>query len=265
MTEEAHIPMKDVPTIELRNVHKKFDELPVLNGVDLSVTRGEVLVLIGPSGCGKSTLLRCSNLLEMPDEGDVLFNGHSIMGKGVKINPVRAQLSMVFQSYNLFPHKRVLANVMLGPRQVLGLSVDEAEHRAREQLDHVGLGDKAEAWPFQLSGGQQQRVAIARALAMKPEALLLDEVTAALDPETVGDVLSVMRSLAEEGMTMIVVTHEMAFARDVGDRVIFMDQGAFVESGPPEHILRNPEHKRTRDFLHRILGDSSVLVDPESS
>lgn len=245
--------LKDVPTIELRNVHKKFGELSVLNGVNLSVHRGEVLVLIGPSGCGKSTLLRCCNRLEIPNEGDILFNGQSILGKEVNISQVRARLSMVFQSYNLFPHKRVLANIMLGPRQVLGLSAEEAEHRAREQLAHVGLENKADSWPYQLSGGQQQRVAIARALAMKPEALLLDEITAALDPETVGEVLSVMRSLAEEGMTMIVVTHEMAFARDVGDRVIFMDQGSFVESGTPKRILSNPEQPRTRDFLRRIL------------
>jgi polar amino acid transport system ATP-binding protein len=240
--------------INLKNIHKYFGELHVLKGIDLDVTEGEVVVIIGPSGCGKSTLLRCINLLEKPDEGEVIFEGQNILKKGVNINQIRTKLGIVFQSYNLFPHMKVIENVKLGPRQGLGLSEEESEKRALEQLKHVGLEDKVYSYPSQLSGGQQQRVAIARALAMEPRAILFDEVTSALDPETIGEVLVVMKKLAADGMTMIVVTHEMGFAREVGDRVIFIDDGVIVEAGTAEKIFEHPEYKRTRDFLARIIS-----------
>jgi polar amino acid transport system ATP-binding protein len=245
--------MNTEPLIKLRNIHKHFGELHVLKGIDLDVMEGEVLVIIGPSGCGKSTLLRCINLLEKPEEGEVIFEGHNILEKGIDINRVRTRLGIVFQSYNLFPHMSVIENVKLGPRRGLEIDEAESEKRALQQLAHVDLLDKAKAYPAKLSGGQQQRVAIARALAMNPRAILLDEVTSALDPETVGEVLEVMNKLASEGMTMVIVTHEMAFARDVGHRIIFMDEGVIVEQGTPAKLLTNPEHKRTRDFLARIL------------
>ncbi len=239
--------------IELRNIHKSFGELHVLKGIDLSVREGEVLAIIGPSGCGKSTLLRCINLLERPEQGQVIFDGKNLLEKGIDINHIRARLGIVFQSYNLFPHKNVLDNITLGLQEVLGMSREEAVALAKEQLARVGLADKLNAWPSQLSGGQQQRVAIARALAMTPRAILLDEVTSALDPETIGEVLAVMKALAKEGMTMIVVTHEMGFAREVADRVVFMDQGMILEEGPPERVFENPTHQRTRDFISKIL------------
>ncbi len=245
--------MTTEPLISLRNIQKYFGDLHVLKGIDLDVMEGEVLVIIGPSGCGKSTLLRCINLLETPDKGEVIFDGENILNKGIDINRVRTRLGIVFQSYNLFPHMNVIENIKLGPWRGLDLDEAESERRAIEQLAHVDLLDKAQAYPSKLSGGQQQRVAIARALAMNPRAILLDEVTSALDPETIGEVLEVMNKLAAEGMTMIVVTHEMAFARDVGDRVIFMDEGVIVEQGTPAKLLTDPDHQRTRDFLARIL------------
>ncbi len=241
------------PVIELKDIHKHFGELHVLKGINLSVWEGEVLVIIGPSGCGKSTLLRCINVLERPDSGQVIFEGQNLLEKGINLNRVRTHLGIVFQSYNLFPHKNVLDNIMLGLREALGLSRREALERAEKQLQHVGLSDKIKAWPVQLSGGQAQRVAIARALAMEPHALLLDEITSALDPETIGEVLVVMKNLAQEKITMVVVTHEMGFAREVGDRVIFMDQGVIVEEGPPEQIFQNPKVQRTQEFLSQIL------------
>ena len=241
------------PVIELKNIHKHFGDLHVLKGIDLSVWEGEVLVIIGPSGCGKSTLLRCINVLERPDSGEVIFEGKNLLEKGINLNRVRTHLGIVFQGYNLFPHKNVLDNIMLGLREALGLSRSEALKRAQEQLHHVGLSDKIKAWPVQLSGGQQQRVAIARALAMEPRALLLDEITSALDPETIGEVLIVMRNLAQEKITMVVVTHEMGFAREVGDRIVFMDHGVIVEQGPPKQIFDNPQVQRTQEFLSQIL------------
>lgn len=245
--------MATEPLIKLRNIHKYFGELHVLKGIDLDVMEGEVLVIIGPSGCGKSTLLRCINLLERPDQGEVIFDNENILQKGIDINRIRTRLGIVFQSYNLFPHMNVIENIKLGPWRGLELSEAESKERAIQQLAHVDLLDKAEAYPSRLSGGQQQRVAIARALAMNPRAILLDEVTSALDPETIGEVLAVMNKLAAEGMTMIVVTHEMGFAREVGNRIVFMDEGVIVEQGNPEKFFTNPEHQRTRDFISRIL------------
>lgn len=239
--------------ISLKNIQKYFGDLHVLKGINIDVQEGEVLVIIGPSGCGKSTLLRCINLLEKPDEGEVIFEGKNILEKDIDINKIRTKLGIVFQSYNLFPHMSVLENVMLGPRHGLGLSKNESEKRARLELSHVGLEDKINSYPNQLSGGQQQRVAIARALSMKPRAMLFDEVTSALDPETIGEVLVVMKKLAADGMTMIVVTHEMGFAREVGDRVIFIDGGVIVEQGNAKEFFKNPKNQRTRDFLSRIL------------
>jgi len=245
--------MENEHIIQLRNIHKHFGKLHVLKGIDLAVSTGKVLVIIGPSGCGKSTLLRCVNLLERPQEGEVIFNGQNILEKGIDINLVRTHLGMVFQSYNLFPHMDVLHNVMLGLTKTLDMPEDKAIESAIEQLNHVGLQDKHDSYPAQLSGGQQQRVAIARALAMNPQVILLDEVTSALDPETIGEVLAVMRQLASEGMTMIVVTHEMGFAREMGDRIVFVDEGIIVEEGPPEVILENPCQQRTKEFISQIL------------
>lgn len=245
--------MGNSSVIKLRNIHKWFGDLHVLKGIDLDVHEGEVLVIIGPSGCGKSTLLRCINLLEKPDEGEVIFEGQNILDKGVKINNVRTRLGIVFQSYNLFPHMTVLENVILGPRESLGLSQEEARVISTQQLRHVGLEEKDSSYPIQLSGGQQQRVAIARALAMGPKAILLDEITSALDPETIGEVLAVMKDLASEGKTMVVVSHEMGFSKEVADRVIFIDEGVIVEEGPPQQIFDNPQHERTRDFISMIL------------
>lgn len=245
--------MATASLIKLRNIHKYFGDLHVLKGINLEVTEGEVLVIIGPSGCGKSTLLRCINLLERPDEGEVIFENENILQKEIDINRIRTRLGIVFQSYNLFPHMNVLENVKLGPWRGLELNEAESEERAIQQLAHVDLLDKAEAYPSKLSGGQQQRVAIARALAMNPRAILLDEVTSALDPETIGEVLAVMNKLAAEGMTMVVVTHEMGFAREVGNRIVFMDEGVIVEQGTPEKFFTAPEHQRTRDFISRIL------------
>lgn len=240
------------PIIELKGLRKSFGSLDVLNGVDLEVDRGEVVCILGPSGSGKSTLLRCINLLEPPTAGSILFEGRDITQPGVDINDIRRHIGMVFQNFNLFPHLSALGNVTLAQRKVIKRSKDEAEAIAREQLAKVGLADRVDYRPAQLSGGQQQRVAIARALAMDPHVMLFDEATSALDPELVRGVLDVMRELAEGGMTMIVVTHEMGFAREAADRVVFMDEGVVVEQGSPEVIFTNPTSERTREFLGTI-------------
>ena len=239
--------------VELRGLRKSFDDLVVLDGVDLALKAHEVVCVIGPSGSGKSTLLRCVNLLTEPDDGEVLIDGERINVRGVDIDRVRTNVGIVFQSFNLFPHLTALGNVCLALEKVLGLSRDEARRRSLEQLSHVGISGKAESFPSQLSGGQQQRVAIARALAMGPKVMLFDEVTSALDPELVKEVLDVMRTLATEGMTMLVVTHEMGFAREVSDRVVFLDNGKIVEAGAPATIFGAPTHPRTREFLSRVL------------
>ncbi|MBO5658719.1 MAG: amino acid ABC transporter ATP-binding protein [Duodenibacillus sp.] len=239
--------------VSIRNLHKRFGDLEVLKGVDLDVRRGEKVVILGPSGSGKSTMLRCINLLEDPDIGVITVDGAEITSRHTNINKVREHLGMVFQRFNLWPHKSVLENVMLGQIVVSGKSKEEAEKRAMETLKRVGLADKAHQYPVRLSGGQQQRVAIARTLAMDPKVILFDEPTSALDPELVGEVLAVMKSLADEGMTMIVVTHEIGFAREVADRVIFMDGGVIVEEGHPNDVLVNPKEERTRAFLKRVL------------
>ena len=231
---------------------KRYGELTVLDGVDLSVAQGEVVCVIGPSGSGKSTLLRCLNLLERPDAGRVLIDGEEITAPGAPVDALRARVGMVFQQFNLFPHRTVRDNVMLAPVKVRRVPRAEARRAAEELLARVGLAEKAGEHPSRLSGGQQQRVAIARALAMSPEVMLFDEATSALDPELVGEVLAVMRELAEAGMTMVVVTHEMAFAREAADRVVFMDGGVVVEQGPPAQVLEAPEHERTQRFLARL-------------
>ena len=238
--------------VQIKDLHKYFDELEVLRGVSLDVHRGEVVVILGPSGSGKSTLLRCVNLLEHPTAGQIIIEGQDITAKHVNINDVRAKLGMVFQQFNLFPHLSAKKNVMIAQRKVLHRSKEEAERIALEELAKVGLSDRVDYMPSQLSGGQQQRVAIARALAMNPHVMLFDEATSALDPELVRDVLGVMRDLAGAGMTMIVVTHEMGFARDVADRVVFMDGGVIVEEGTPEEVFDHPRSERTKDFLGHI-------------
>lgn len=239
--------------IEVHNLHKNFGPLEVLKGVDLKIAQREVLCIIGPSGSGKSTFLRCLNLMEEPSDGDIFIDGKKVNCPSTNINEVREEVGMVFQHFNLFPHKTVLKNLMLAPVKVRGISKEEAKTRAMELLEKVGLADKAESYPSSLSGGQKQRVAIARALAMQPDVMLFDEPTSALDPEMVGEVLAVMKDLAKEGMTMVVVTHEMGFAREVADRVIFMDGGNIVEEAAPEEMFSNPQHKRTQAFLNQIL------------
>ena len=239
--------------ITIRALTKSFGDNLVLRGIDLAVAAQEVVCVIGPSGSGKSTLLRCVNRLEEPTSGTITVNGIEICDPKCDLDAVRTQMGMVFQQFNLFPHKTALGNVTLAPLTVRKKDRVEAEAKARELLERVGLGEKADAMPNQLSGGQQQRVAIARALAMEPSVMLFDEATSALDPELVGEVLQVMRDLAGEGMTMIVVTHEMGFARDVADRVVFMDGGAIVEEGSPVDVLEHPQHERTRAFLARTL------------
>ena len=234
-------------------IHKSFGDNAVLRGIDLEVAAGETLVIIGPSGSGKSTLLRCINLLEPLDSGRIFFEGREITRKGTDVSLVRQRIGIVFQQFNLFPHLKVTDNLTLGARRIRRLPRDDAERRALELLGRVGLAEKARNYPHQLSGGQQQRVAIARALMMRPHVMLFDEVTSALDPELVGEVLVVMRDLARDGMTMLVVTHEMQFAREVGDRLIFMDGGKIVEEGKPEDVLDRPKAERTRRFLRRTL------------
>jgi polar amino acid transport system ATP-binding protein len=243
----------DAPVVRLDGVRKSFGDNLVLDGIDLSVDAGEVLVVIGPSGSGKSTLLRCVNLLEPLNGGRIFFEGEEITGRGVDVSGVRQRIGIVFQQFNLFPHLRVIDNLTLAVRRIRKLPRDQAERRARELLQRVGLAEKERQYPHQLSGGQQQRVAIARALMMNPHVMLFDEVTSALDPELVGEVLVVMRDLARTGMTMLVVTHEMQFAREVGDRVLFMDEGRIVEQGLPIEVLDRPKEERTRRFLRRTL------------
>lgn len=243
---------EDDVIVRIKDLHKSYGDLEVLRGIDIDVHRGEVVVVLGPSGSGKSTMLRCVNLLEKPTSGQIIFEGADITAKGVDINGVRAKLGMVFQQFNLFPHLSVKKNVMIAQEKVLKRSKEEAEKIAIQELEKVGLGDRVDFMPSQLSGGQQQRVAIARALAMNPHVMLFDEATSALDPELVRDVLAVMRDLAQGGMTMIVVTHEMKFARDVADRVIFMDGGVIVEQGTPAEVFDHPKSERTREFLGHI-------------
>ena len=238
--------------IDIKNLHKAYGDHEVLKGIDLHINPKEVVVIIGPSGSGKSTLLRCMNLLEEPTSGSVVVDGMKLTD-GADINKARQEIGMVFQRFNLFPHMTVLKNITLAPMKVRNISKDEAEKTARELLARVGLADKADAYPPQLSGGQQQRVAIARALAMKPKVMLFDEPTSALDPEMVNEVLDVMKSLANEGMTMAVVTHEMGFAKEVGDRLLFVDGGKILEDGDPEEVFNNPKEERTKLFLSKIL------------
>ncbi len=239
--------------ITVKDLHKSFGDLEVLKGIDATVDESEVVCVIGPSGSGKSTFLRCLNLLEEITAGEVTINGDKLTDPSVNINDVRSQVGMVFQHFNLFPHKTVLDNITLGPIKVKGLSVNEAKDVGLKLLEKVGLSDKADDYPDSLSGGQKQRVAIARSLAMNPKVMLFDEPTSALDPELVGDVLEVMKGLAEEGMTMVVVTHEMGFAKEVGDRVLFMDEGIIMEEGEPTQIFDNPQNPRTQSFLSKIL------------
>jgi polar amino acid transport system ATP-binding protein len=243
-----------VTALELDNVHKSFGKSEVLKGIDLVVEDHQVVCLIGASGSGKSTLLRCVNLLEPIDEGRIVVHGEEITAPGVDVNRVRRGIGIVFQAFNLFPHMSVLANVTLAPRKALDLSRSEAESEAMELLRRFGLGDRRDDYPDRLSGGQQQRVAILRALAMRPRLLLLDEVTSALDPELVGEVLQLVRELAESGMTMVLATHEMSFAREVADRVCFLDAGVILEEGPPAQIFSSPRRERTQQFLARIVA-----------
>ena len=251
--QEAELEVRGVLT--LQDIHKSFGDLEVLRGVNLEVGAGEVICILGPSGSGKSTLLRCINLLEPPERGRILLDGREITGgrSGEGLNFVRRRVGMVFQQFNLFPHMTALGNVTIAPRTVLGREAEESRRRGIEQLGRVGLSDKVNEYPDRLSGGQQQRVAIARALAMNPEVMLFDEVTSALDPELVKSVLDVMRELASSGMTMLVVTHEVGFAREAADRVVFMDGGVIIEDGPPSQVIDNPREERTKQFLGLVL------------
>ena len=237
----------------VNNLYKCFGEIQVLKGIDEHIKKGEVLVLIGPSGSGKSTFLRCLNLLEKPTSGEITFEGKSITNKECDINKIREKMGMVFQQFNLFPHLTVLENITMAPIKVKKISKEKAIEKAMELLAKVGLSDKANNYPSSLSGGQKQRIAIARALAMEPDVILFDEPTSALDPEMVGEVLNVMKQLAKDGMTMVVVTHEMGFAKEVGSRIIFMDNGKIIEKGAPNEIFFNPKNSRTREFLSKIL------------
>jgi len=239
--------------IKVENLHKDFKGLKVLKGINEEIKKGEKVVIIGPSGSGKSTFLRCLNLLEEPSSGNVEVNGEVINQKGVDINKVRQKMGMVFQQFNLFPHLSIIENITLAPIKIKKMSKEDAEVLARKLLKKVGLEDKADSYPAQLSGGQQQRIAIARALAMEPEVMLFDEPTSALDPEMVGEVLDVMKDLANQGMTMVIVTHEMGFAKEVGSRVLFMDDGKIVEQAPPNELFSNPQNERTKSFLNSVL------------
>jgi glutamine transport system ATP-binding protein len=244
---------RDGSLVRLEDIHKWFGRLHVLRGVDLLLQQQEVMVVIGPSGSGKSTLLRTINMLEEPTSGHVWFQGTDITDVRTDLDHVRTEMGIVFQQFNLFPHKTATGNITLALRKVLKIDEEEARERAMQEMKHVGLEDKADSYPSQLSGGQQQRVAIARALAMRPKLMLFDEVTSALDPELIQEVLDVMKRLAEEGMTMVVVTHEMRFARQVGTRMIFMDEGQILEEGPPRQLFSDPQHDRTEAFFSRIL------------
>ena len=240
--------------IRLENLHKSFGDLHVLKGIDLNIDKGEIVAIVGPSGSGKSTVLRCMNLLEEPTDGKIIFEGENITDKKVNIDKIRQNIGMVFQNFNLFPHMTVLDNITLAPIKIKKISKEQANEKAEILLDRVGLLDKKDAYPSQLSGGQKQRIAIARALAMEPDMMLFDEPTSALDPEMVKEVLEVIKELADEGMTMAIVTHEMAFAKEVADRVIFVDDGKIVEDDTPEAVFNNPTHPRTQEFLAKILA-----------
>ena len=242
------------PQIEIKDLHKSFGKLEVLKGISLEIEKGQVVCVIGPSGSGKSTLLRCINRLEEPTSGEIIVDNMVITDPATDINKVRQNIGMVFQQFNLFPHLSSKQNIMMAPLELKLKTKQEADQKALELLERVGLAEKAEAMPRQLSGGQQQRIAIARALAMEPDIMLFDEPTSALDPEMVGEVLAVMKELAAMGMTMVVVTHEMGFARDVADRVIFMDEGIIMEEAPPQEMFKNPTHPRTMEFLNKILS-----------
>ena len=239
--------------INVRNLYKSFGKNEVLKDINETIKKGEVVVIIGPSGSGKSTFLRCLNLLEEPTSGVINFEGKDITDKNVDINKIREKMGMVFQQFNLFPHKTVMENLTIGPTKIKNISNGDAVKKGSELLEKVGLLDKKNVYPNSLSGGQKQRIAIARALAMEPDVMLFDEPTSALDPEMVGEVLGVMKSLAKDGMTMIVVTHEMGFAKEVGDRILFMDEGRIIEEGTPEEIFQNPKNSRTKDFLSKVL------------
>ena len=239
--------------IKTEKLTKSFGDKQVLKGIDEQINSGEVVVIIGPSGSGKSTFLRCMNLLEEPTSGKVIFEGQEINKKGVDIDSIRTKMGMVFQGFNLFPHLTALDNIMIGPQQVKKVPKDKAEAIARKLLTRMGMSEKADVYPQSLSGGQKQRIAIARALAMEPDMMLFDEPTSALDPEMVGEVLQVMKDLAMEGMTMVVVTHEMGFAKEVGDRILFMDDGQVMEQGTPDEIFNHPKSERTKDFLSKVL------------
>ena len=239
--------------LELKDLHKSFGNLEVIKGIDLEIDKGDILVIIGPSGSGKSTVLRCMNLLEEPTSGQIIFEGQDILKNLRTIDKTREKIGMVFQNFNLFPNKTILDNITLAPMKVKGKTREEAEKKAKELLERVGLLDKVDAYPVQLSGGQQQRIAIARALAMEPDMMLFDEPTSALDPEMVKEVLDVIKELAHEGMTMAIVTHEMGFAKEVADRVIFVDGGKIVEDGSPEEVFNNPKSDRAKDFFDKIL------------
>ncbi|ALG47975.1 amino acid ABC transporter ATP-binding protein [Clostridium perfringens] len=239
--------------INVRNLYKSFGKNEVLKDINETIKKGEVVVIIGPSGSGKSTFLRCLNLLEEPTSGVINFEGEDITNKNVDINKIREKMGMVFQQFNLFPHKTVMENLTIGPTKIKNISNGEAIKKGSELLEKVGLLDKKNVYPNSLSGGQKQRIAIARALAMEPDVMLFDEPTSALDPEMVGEVLGVMKSLAKDGMTMVVVTHEMGFAKEVGDRILFMDEGRIIEEGTPEDIFQNPKNSRTKDFLSKVL------------
>ena len=239
--------------IHVKDLKKSYGKNNVLNGINEHIKKGEVVVIIGPSGSGKSTFLRCLNLLEEPTSGEIIFEGKNITAKKIDINKTREKMGMVFQHFNLFPHKTVLENITLAPIKVKGVKVEDANKKAIELLKLIGLEDKKDAYPASLSGGQKQRIAIARSLAMEPDVLLFDEPTSALDPEMVGEVLNVMKDLAKKGMTMVVVTHEIGFAREVGDRILFIDGGKILEEGTPEEVLNNPKNDRTKDFLSKVL------------
>ncbi|MGU8890048.1 amino acid ABC transporter ATP-binding protein [Clostridium perfringens] len=239
--------------INVRNLYKSFGKNEVLKDINETIKKGEVVVIIGPSGSGKSTFLRCLNLLEEPTSGVINFEGEDITNKNVDINKIREKMGMVFQQFNLFPHKTVMENLTIGPTKIKNISNGDAVKKGSELLEKVGLLDKKNVYPNSLSGGQKQRIAIARALAMEPDVMLFDEPTSALDPEMVGEVLNVMKSLASDGMTMVVVTHEMGFAKEVGDRILFMDEGRIIEEGTPEEIFQNPKNSRTKDFLSKVL------------
>ncbi len=239
--------------ITVKNLHKSFGDIEVLTGIDEHISKGEVVVVIGPSGSGKSTFLRCLNLLETPTDGEIYIGDELINSKKADVNKLRQKMGMVFQQFNLFPHLTIMENITLAPVKLKKMTKQEAVKKGEELLKRVGLSEKADAYPAQLSGGQKQRVAIARALAMEPQIMLFDEPTSALDPEMVGEVLEVMKDLADSGMTMVVVTHEMGFAREVGTRVLFMDQGIIMEQGSPEEIFSNPKNERTQNFLSKVL------------